>query len=418
MTTWAVCAGRGQAGQIRDYILSCDASAVVLDEESPGRLRARMRGELAGACVIVGEGMEGPDPVNVAAAVARDGNAAEVMLALSSTSGSMRSRARRAGVTRVLSSYDLAVRPGDGMGNARLGSRPKEPGRAAEGSETPASAPDRKGGVPVIVLVSGRGGVGKSTLAAMLGHTAARWGLDVALLDLDLAFGNLASLCGVERPGDLAALGGLELSDEAVERCGARVSERLGVWGPCRAPEYAELVQPIVGDVIASLTHMHDLVVVDTSSSWGDAVACAAQMADRLVIVSDERPGAIPALARCGALAVRLGVARTRIVRLMNGCDPKRRDESFVARAAVGLECAREVRVLDGGLDLVELLSMGGCEELVQSDNPAVQGVSHGLASLLKELGRLPGSELAQAALDGGHRGRRLFGLAREASQP
>lgn len=186
--------------------------------------------------------------------------------------------------------------------------------------------------------------------------------------------------------------------------------------GTLPGPEYAEAVQPIVGDVIARLTHSHDLVIVDTSSNWGDAVACAAQMADRLVIVSDERPGAIPALARCGSLAVRLGVARTRIVRLMNGCDPRKRDESFVARAAVGLECARELRVLDGGLDLVELASAGECGRLSQSDNPAALGATCGLAGLLKELGTLPECEAARAALGGGQRRRRLFGFAREAS--
>ena len=142
-------------------------------------------------------------------------------------------------------------------------------------------------------------------------------------------------------------------------------------------------------------------------------MAGAAQQADRLVIVSDERPGAIPALSRCGSLAVRLGVARTRIVRLMNACDPRRRDESFVARAAVGLECAREVRVLDGGLDLVELLGAGGMAELVASENPAALGAAHGLAALLKELGHLPDAEGARHALAGGGKPRRLFGLGR-----
>ena len=210
-----------------------------------------------------------------------------------------------------------------------------------------------------------------------------------------------------------AALAGGIASDEALEQAGARAGEHLHVWGPCRAPEYAECIQPLAADIIARLTHGHDLVIVDTPSSWGDAVAGAAQQADRLVIVSDERPGAIPALSRCGSLAVRLGVARTRIVRLMNACDPRRRDESFVARAAVGLECAREVRVLDGGLDLVELLGAGGMAELVASENPAALGAAHGLAALLKELGHLPDAEGARHALAGGGKPRRLFGLGR-----
>lgn len=413
MATWTICAGEPWSSRLRDYVRSCDTSAGVVVEPSPARLRERLRGELAGSCVIIGEGVLGPDPVNVAAAVARDGSAAEVMLALESTSGSMRSRARRAGVTRVLTHADLAACLEAGEKLARGDGRVPAAGPAAGRGEGRAPVL-RRAGVPVIVLVSGRGGVGKSTLAALFGHIAAGWGLDVALLDLDLAFGNLAILCGAERPGDLVPLVDAPRDGDELERMGVRVAERLGVWGPCRAPEYAEAVQPLAGELIAGLTQAHDLVIVDTSSNWGDAVACAAQMADRLVIVSDERPGAIPALARCGSLAVRLGVARTRIVRLMNGCDPRRRDESFVARAAVGLECAREVRVLDGGLDLVELASAGDCGQLSASDNPAAQGAAHGLAGLLKELGRLPECEGARMALEGAQRRRRLFGLSRE----
>ena len=393
MATWVICAGPREGEGIGNYVRACDASASVVIVPNPCQLRARLRRDLAGSCVIVGEGAGGPDPVNVAAAVAGDGNAAEVMLALEQTSGSMRSRARRAGVTRVLTHADLAACSDDEGTWARGDGRASSSGLAArEGGAVCGETVQRRANVPVIVLVSGRGGVGKSTLSALFGGAAAGWGLDVALLDLDLAFGNLASLCGAERPGDLATLADGVTSDEELERSGVRVA------------------------VIARLTHSHDLVIVDTSSNWGDAVACAAQMADRLVIVSDERPGAIPALARCGSLAVRLGVARTRIVRLMNGCDPRKRDESFVARAAVGLECARELRVLDGGLDLVELASAGECGRLSQSDNPAALGATRGLAGLLKELGTLPECEAARAALGGGQRRRRLFGFAREAS--
>ncbi len=240
--------------------------------------------------------------------------------------------------------------------------------------------------------------------------------MDVACLDLDLSFGNLFSLCGVSRQADLAQAAEGELSDETLESLGVAASEHVHVWGPCRSPEYAEVVHPVVADVIARLTHKHDLVLIDTSASWGDATACAAQMADRLVIVSDERPGAIPALSRCGSLAVRLGIARTRIVRLMNGCDPRMRDATFVARAAVGLECAREIRVPDGGLEVVELMSTGKASELMALDNPMPAAVAHGLAQLLKELGVLPECEAAARALEGKQRSKKLFSRMREAS--
>lgn len=420
MAAWVVCAGRDESAGIRDYLLGGDRQARVELEGNPWRARELLSGRLAGAGVVVGEGAEGPEAVNLAAAMAADGWAREVVLVVGHASGSLRSRANRAGISRVITSSDLssgtcprsasadaAASAQEGTGGAPAGA----PGAGAEGMPSVG----RREGSAVIALVSGRGGVGKSTVAAVAGHIAAGWGMRVALLDLDLAFGNLAALAGAERPGDLSGAVEGGLGAESLGACAAQAAERLRVWGPCRAPEYAETVQPHAADLVSLLTHEHDLVIVDTTTNWGDAVASAAQAADRLVIVSDERPGAIPALSRCGGLAVRLGIARTRIVRLMNGCDARRRDEAFVTRAAVGLECAREVRVLDGGQEAVELLSGGHAADLARTDNPLASSLATGLARLLQELGCLPESEEAARALEGRRRPRHFLGIRREA---
>jgi len=421
MAAWVVCAGQSQSAAIRDYLVGCDRGAKVEVVEDPIVARRSLAGRFAGAGVVVGEGTLGPEPVNLAAAIASDGWAREVVLAVGHASGSLRSRANRAGISRVTTSSDvvsylrpqsLAIVPGGPAGGG-----PKASAVSSEETRGRAAAPvERRDGAAVIVFVSGRGGVGKSTVAAVAGYIAAGWGMRVALLDLDLAFGNLASLAGAERPGDLSGMAKSELDAGALGEHAVQVAERLRVWGPCKAPEYAETVQPIAADLVALLTHEHDLVIVDTTTNWGDAVASAAQAADRLVIVSDERPGAIPALSRCGGLAVRLGIARTRIVRLMNGCDARRRDEAFVTRAAVGLECAREVRVLDGGEEAVELLSGGHAAELARTDNPLATSLATGLAQLLRELGCLPDSEEAARALEGRRRPRHFLGIRREAS--
>ncbi len=487
MASWVVSSSPELAAPLERYARACDAVASVTHVGDGLELRRRLRSDLAGAFVLVADGaggQAGPDAVNVAAAVAADGRAAEVVLVTRCGSGSLRSRAKRAGVGRVMDVTELAYalreaeaaagRMGDlgaavdhsrtragelgqdgpaadsrgsacgssvtgvGAGGAapadvaaRAGgtsgheapsatlARMTEEMRLGSGGrprEAPGPAVERKAGVPVVTFVSGRGGVGKSTVVACAAHMAAAWGLDVACLDLDLAFGNLFSLCGASRQADLAQAVEVELSDEGLEGLGVAAAERVRVWGPCRNPEYAEVVHPLVAEMVARLTHNHDLVLIDTSASWGDATACAAQLADRLVIVSDERPGAIPALSRCGTLAVRLGVARTRIVRLMNGCDPRMRDATFVARAAVGLECAREIRVPDGGLEVVELMNTGKAAELATLDNPMPAAVAHGLAQLLKELGALPECEAATKALEDKQRTKKLFGRMREAS--
>ena len=414
MGDWVVCVAPAEAGLLGKWIEARDGEARVLFETDPLRLRARLTGELGGRRVVVGEGLSGVSPVNLAAAVAADSTCVEVTLAVERPSGSLLSRAARAGVANVVSLEDVrALVSAQQASESAVSSLAGEGITAVrvEGEDEPAPVPPRSEGVPVVAFVSGRGGVGKTTLTALAGHVAAAWGLRVAMLDLDLAFGNLAALCGANEPRDLAALAESGLAPNALERCRTTVSEGIGVWGPCDRPEYAEVVYPLVEPLVSWLTQDSDLVLVDTSSSWGDATAQAAQLADRLVIVSDERPGAIPALARCGSLAVRLGVARTRIVRLMNGCDPRGRDESFVARAATGLECSRELKVMDGGAEAVELLSCGRAADLVALGGPLVESLSYGLAQLLQELGCLPDCEGAVSALDGAGRSRRRFSL-------
>lgn len=454
MTRWLVWAGTEQVRAIEGYLASSDAGGKVTSVDSAQELRAMASGVWAGAEVVVGEGARGPAPINVAAAIAADGHAMGVTLVVAEASGSLRSRAKRAGIDRVLTHADLsarcpempcgaagaspeaagaaAERPAERMGHedgratsARAGScevalsvgasrsgevAAREAPVAARQEDPPCTAgcAERREGVPVICLVSGRGGVGKSSACAVLAHIAAAWGMRVALLDLDLAFGNLYALLGLDRPADVSSLGE-GVTTERVEACGREVARGITLLGPCAEPEYAELVQPHVAKIIAELTREHDLVLVDTTTNWGDAVASAVQEADRLVIVSDERPGAVSALVRCGALALRLGVARAKIVRCMNGCDPRGRDEAYVARAARGLECAREIRAADGGDEVSELLAAGHARELAVSANCFVASLATGLAQVLRELGALPECEAAQRALAPRKATRRLF---------
>lgn len=485
MRNWVICAGSKQAGVIATYLKSVMSDCSCAFESDAWKLRSALKVAPLKVSVAVGEGALGPDAVNIAAALVQDACAQEVVLFVQDASGSLRSRAKRAGISRVLSALDLGITSFSGKhqsahddANAHAASAAgsssqvrtvpngdldashltlpaaKQALPAAKQNDTSLSTiaetnqkwtgfdtstqnraaisqviPEigeieplqKRKDVPVITFVSGRGGVGKTTLCALAGHIAASWGMKVALLDLDLAFGNLGVLCGSERMADIAGFLGdgnqaAVLDKDGLAACASQVSENLAVYGPCRAPEYAELVQPYAEQIIAALTHMYDLVLVDTTNNWNDAVASAAQMSDRLAIVTDERPGAIPALARCGGLAVRLGVARTRMVRIMNGCDPRQRDEAFVARGASGLECSREIRVFDGELEAIELLNCGRSRELLDIANPMATSLAAGLAQLLRELGCLPESESAQNALRGPRKARRIFGRKKQVS--
>lgn len=444
--------------------------------------------------VIVGLTPAGVSDVNLAAALAQDGVASEVVLVARHASGSLKSRALSAGVSDVidlslLPALDGSEVPGLGMDEPDLPAedvpttlampqtprpsavpevlpaqrttvgRPRRTLQAARderagglepwsgqwhvveeggfgagaagsgGEQTPVQPPSRgasavsqplAGGRRGVVLtfVSGRGGVGKTSLVALFGAIAASWGMRVALCDLDLTCGNLFSLFGLPRGADLSQATRAGAPNAAdLQRMGQSVDDKVRLWGPCDKPEMAEVVMPQVSSVIRLISARYDLVLVDTSTAFTDAVAQAAQAADRLLLVSDGGTGTAAALARLGALAVRLGVARTRIVRIGNRCDPKGRDEVVLNRANVGLETARDFRVLDGGPEVAELMGAGRAVDVAESCPGLGSSAASALAKVLGEMGRLPACEdAARAAQEEPPRRRRLFGRRRRAS--
>ena len=368
---------------------------------------------------LVGSLSGGVSDINAAAAIAADGCARSVSVVRRDASGSLRSRAARAGIDLVIDPSELEPSRapkmmGAGPSEAAVPSEGLPKAHPTVGHVIPAPPPVR-GRAPVIVFCSGRGGVGKTALAAAACVAAASWGMRVCALDLDLSCGNLFSCFGVPGAFDLTRL----CEGEGVARpetIGVAACERVRVAGPCERPELADIVMPRTSEIIASCASAFDLVVVDTSTTFTEAGAQAAQLADRLLIVSGPGQGATASLARASGLAVRLGVARTRIARLENFADPRGRGASRLACAEVGLEAARQFSVVDGGEEVRELLCAGQAAQLLELGVPFAESTATMLAQVLAELGQLPECEAARRTLDaGGAHKRSFFGRKREA---
>ncbi len=258
-----------------------------------------------------------------------------------------------------------------------------------------------EGVAPIVALFSGRGGVGKTSLTAVMAQAAASWGMRVALCDLDLPFGNLYSCFGMAGPADLIGpTAQMPLVEREILELGGEVGERMTLWGSCARPETSELVSPHVQLLLETLSMHHDLVLVDTSSTFDDAVAQIAQQCDRMLLVSDGRPGSNVTQARLGSLAVRLGVARTRIACLVNRCSNRSRVDQVVNRANVGLETARVFRVVDGGVEVSSCMAEGNVGELFELGSRFCDTATHALAQVLAELGVLPDQADAKRALE------------------
>ena len=391
--------------------------------DSAAELRRHLQGE-AGALVAVGRlASDDVSDVNLAAALVHDGGARQVMLVPEHVSGSLMSRARQAGVNLVaeLRAEGTFLYPLQGAVDVG-GDNPadQEEVRPAAVPSPPVLVPGTRkrtleeGVAPVIVFASGRGGVGKTTLVALTALQASAWGMRVAVVDLDLAQGNVRSVLGASRQGVLA-VNDRELPSLDDILAEAQSSELgMPIVGPCERPEDSELVAPLVNGLLERLTHEVDLVLVDTSNTVTDAVADAMQAADRLLLVSDDMPGGLASLARVSGLAVRLGVARARIVRVVNRCDPKRPADLSEGRAEVGLEMARIHQIAEGNYDVAELGAQGAIAEVPKECRELSATVATCLARLLSELGRLPDVTEAQSALEGSFRKRHLPFLRRK----
>jgi len=135
----------------------------------------------------------------------------------------------------------------------------------------------------VVAVGSGKGGVGTSTIAALLAATMAEQGHRVLLVDAGQRLGGLHHLLGVEPTGSLGQLRGQREPQELL----VPVADRLSLFpasteeGEIRPAERRLLMRRVL-----SLYDAFELVVVDAGSSAESLVAACADGASRLLAVT------------------------------------------------------------------------------------------------------------------------------------
>ena len=364
--------------------------------------------------VAIGSFQGDVSDINLAAAISHDRNARAVVLVRRNASGSLRSRAARAGIDLVLDPIEIIELAKAGriqIVDGGLNVLPALPDSDLDKFPSSISSPKADttlenlvpppeiSHAPILTITSGRGGVGKTTIAAAFALIAASWGMKVGLIDLDLSCGNLYSCFAHTKLNDLARFAVNEPRDiESLKASAVVAAENILLWGPCLKPEMAEMVTPFAGNLIQAISGIVDVVIVDTSTTPTDIVAQAAQLSDRFVIVTGRPVFSLASMSRTSSLAVRLGVARTRIVRIENKADPRLRQDISTGRAEIGLEAARQYQVFDGGPDVLSLISSGQLPMLLQESSPFSNSLAATLAQLFLGLGALPKCDAANKA--------------------
>lgn len=263
------------------------------------------------------------------------------------------------------------------------------PAPSAPAPSADSSIPSRR--VPVVCAVSGSGGCGKSTIVATMAHAASLLGLRAAVLDLDLMFGNLYDLLGVDAPHDMATLiepsAAGALAEPDIVAASMRVAPGVTLWGPVAAPEKAELMARPVELLLDVLRRESDVVFVDTSVFWGDAVAAAVAASDRCLVVGDAAVSSATSASRVIELASRVGVPRTRMSAVFNRFGARGADEDVAMRFEIACALSSKIRIADGGQDLVALMAFGRADEAVGQTSAFATSVREATREMLVELG-------------------------------
>ncbi|GAA3842808.1 AAA family ATPase [Streptomyces phyllanthi] len=142
-------------------------------------------------------------------------------------------------------------------------------------------------GGTVVTVTGAKGGVGATVTAVQLALAARASGRTVALLDLDLQSGDVASYLDVQFRRSVADLAGIadinpRVLQEAVYAHDSGLSLLLA---PAEGERGEEVTDRVARQVLGALRARHDMVIVDCGSQMNAATAAVVEMADQALLL-------------------------------------------------------------------------------------------------------------------------------------
>jgi len=141
----------------------------------------------------------------------------------------------------------------------------------------------------VITVFGAKGGLGKTTLAINLAVELAKSRKKVALVDLDLQFGDVSVFLDID-PVDTILELAQEISAPNIDLLRSYMnvhSSGLHVLCAPKSPEYAELISPEkVQSILSQLRSYYDYVIIDTPPSFNDVTITALEASSTILFVT------------------------------------------------------------------------------------------------------------------------------------
>lgn len=141
----------------------------------------------------------------------------------------------------------------------------------------------------VITVFGAKGGLGKTTVAANLAIKLAENHKKVALVDLDLQFGDIQIFLDIE-PSDTIAELVQEYTTPNIDLIRSYMTiHSSGVHVLCapKSPEYAEFVSPDkIQGILSLLRTYYDYVIIDTPPSFSDVTIAALEASSTILFIT------------------------------------------------------------------------------------------------------------------------------------
>lgn len=230
---------------------------------------------------------------------------------------------------------------------------------------------------PLISLVSASGGVGKSTLALVLAHVAARSVIKTALVEADLQFGDMGFWLGIDTASPSLALG--------TECTPIPISHHLDLFKAPPLPEVAEDVSDAAASLVAEIRKDYALVIADTGQFWSGLTGELLCTSDLVLILMDQRKASVYGAAKALELCRRINVPSARIACVINRVNGKPRGE--LKRVQDTLNCGDLFQIAEGKSQVDALISSSRIEELVEGECATILDAQKLLETILPRMG-------------------------------
>lgn len=167
-------------------------------------------------------------------------------------------------------------------------------------------------GGTLVTVTGAKGGVGTTVTAVQLALAARASGRTVALLDLDLQSGDVASYLDVQFRRSVADLAGIsDINPRVLQEAVYTHDTGLALLlAPGEGERGEEVTDRVTRQVVSALRARHDVVVVDCGSQMNAATAAAVEMADQALLLVTPDVVAVRAAKRMVRLWDRLQIRK------------------------------------------------------------------------------------------------------------